>query len=627
MSIIIIIYLFICILYGLGNALTPLMPGGRLEKISIRIALGASSISILAIAMNTCKIPLDWRIFLILALIVPVHMFKKYLINLFLHDTKSTPFIKKRGRPSKGSILALGIFFVSLIIYTHGAFSYPWLENDDSWTHAASSKYIAVEKNLNMPEGIFQYLNPYPPGYNLLFALLNQMHPSMHVVLKSFNAFIAAFSLLLFYFFSLAFTRDKRKSILAMFFLACVPCYLSHFIWAHSLAIMLLFPGLYFVLKSFDHRRYLFPGSILWSGIFLTQPTQSLKFCVLAGILILAYKMAAKKSLRNPCLIILIGGILSLAWWGPKIHSYFNGSMTLTLRNGGDVPGENVPTDKTFKNKLFSPSGGTATRAYTLIDYFYLPSSNLINNPIGVGTLLMFLALMGLFLILHRLIENKYEGEPVNKSYALTLLGWLLFTFLGMNSQTFHLPIGLFAFRFWMLFAIPIALLAAETLTSILPKNRYPTTLQTFALIISLGGVILTSGAAKLRINTGLWPWGIYWNSPHEIKGYLWLRKHLPPDTKVFTFQHNLFVIGMDMRADYWRETYTQATKNAMALPMASLHKQLTHLNYKYIIISEREIRHYGIEVIREKLTALQQDTRFQLVHLIPNRVWIFKIN
>ena len=87
---------------------------------------------------------------------------------------------------------------------------------------------------------------------------------------------------------------------------------------------------------------------------------------------------------------------------------------------------------------------------------------------------------------------------------------------------------------------------------------------RSLALTISLFVIVCTSGIPKFSHNTSLWPWGVYWHSNDEIKGYVWLRKNLPANTKVFSFTDNLLVIGHDMRADYWSETYKSNFKNVM---------------------------------------------------------------
>jgi len=123
-------------------------------------------------------------------LIMPVYdmVIKKRSVKIPLKLTKSNLHM----------LIALGIFLVSLFVYSSGAFSYPWLEDDDPWHHAAGMKYIAVEKDVFHASG-FMYVNPYPPGYDLLFGVLHQTSTSLHWTMKFFNALIVSLSILFFY--------------------------------------------------------------------------------------------------------------------------------------------------------------------------------------------------------------------------------------------------------------------------------------------------------------------------------------------------------------------------------------------------------------------------------------------
>jgi len=542
------ICIFLIYAYGLGYATTRFIKNNQFETTILRIGVGLGTLPFLALFLNAIHLPLDWRIFLIISLAIPFYdlciAFKKN--NLAL-NVKS---------PSKDTFLVLIIFFVCLSIYCNGPFSYPWLENDDSWAHAAGIKYITIEKNLNVPQGIFYYLNPYPPGYDLVFGILHQIHPSIYWTLKFFNGFIISLGFLFFYIFVKQFSQNNTAAVIATFFLACIPCYLSHFIWAHALAVTLFFPAFYLALKVQLDKRFILPACLVISGIYLTQPTQSIKFTIMLFLLIIMSALFKKEGWKRMFIALMLGAMLSLLWWGPKLNDMRTGNFKLALRKDRIISVLTKKFSLEFKKHIFAPDGGTATRSYTAQDYFFPRKFNYINNPIGVGSVLCLLSLLGVFYCVKSIRDEKIE----KKIYGSTILAWLIFTFLGMNTQTFNFPFGLFAFRFWMLFAIPISILAAETLTRWAIRKDI-TILSRINLTVILICVLINSGYFKFKANTGIWPWGVFWNSKQELSGHVWLRNYLPANSKVFTFTDNLFVIGNDMRADFWSQEYKNSFK------------------------------------------------------------------
>lgn len=608
------VFIFVVYIYGLGYALTRFLKENSFETFVLRVATGLAAFPLLGVLFNALHIPLDWRIILIVSLAFPSHDFprnRQYLLS------------SRLTAPSRETLLVLAFFGVNLAIYMTGAFVYPWLENDDSWTHAASIKYIAIEKNLNAGKGVFQYLNPYPPGYDLIFGILNQTHPSLYWTLKFFNAVIVSLSFPFFYFFVKEFSGSKTKAAWATIFLTSMPCYSSHFIWAHSLALTLFSPAFLVMLKAQRDKRYIIPAAVIVSGIFLAQPTKSIKFLLLFGFLLLAFFICQRfQGIKKPLVIFALGVLLSLTWWGPQALDYFQGRQKIVLRNDRLVSGNVQEINRDFRQRMFDPAGGSATRAYSWQDYFRPPEYNLINNPTGVGPVLCFLILLGLVFCSWQIGRSPRD----QRIYYVTLISWFIVTFLGMNSKTFHLPVGLNAFRFWAVFALPAGMLAAEALAAISQRIGRLWGKQ-ILLGLVFAGVVMTSGYYKFKVNMSVWPWGVYWNSPQEIRGYVWLRKNLPPNTKVFAFTDNLFVIGMDMHADFWSSRYQNSFADAFNLSNNELVDQLKENNFNYVVISGREIRKFGKDKIEEKVQALKTRQDFQLVYNINNQLWIFKLN
>jgi len=365
----------------------------------------------------------------------------------------------------------------------------------------------------------------------------------------------------------------------------------------------------------------MWPAIITIAAIFLTQPTQSIKFVFLFGIVVLCTFFIYKTGLKRAFIILALSSFISLLWWGPVLQSFSKGKSPVVLRKHHNISGQNIYDEKTLSRNLFDPWGGSATRRYTLSDYVFVQKINMINNPLGIGLTLSLLALFGIYFS----VKDFPKKDRNERLYRLIILGWLVFTFLGMNSATFNLPIGLTAFRFWMLFAIPVSFLAAETSICVITvMNRI--WFKRLTLVIIVFSVIMTAGIFKYSTNTSIWPWGVYWHSKQEVLGYLKLRKILKPNTKVFAFTDNLFVLGVDMNADFWSDQYKVDFDNAISLSPGDLHQYLNKHAFSNIIISQRDIVKFSSGIINERIRTMHESGLFQLIYQLKERVWIFKI-
>ena len=102
----------------------------------MRIGIGLGVLPILGIFLNLLHIPLDWKIFLLLSLIMPCYYIikNKKIVTPSLKLTKSNINIT----------IVLIIFLLTLFMYEKGAFTYDYLEDDDPWHHSQSVKYISM---------------------------------------------------------------------------------------------------------------------------------------------------------------------------------------------------------------------------------------------------------------------------------------------------------------------------------------------------------------------------------------------------------------------------------------------------------------------------------------------------
>ena len=190
------IVLFFVYCYGLGFTVSSFVKNSEnfLERNLMRLGFGLSLLPFLALVLNMIKIPADWRIILALSLVYPLY----YL----LRNYKKFNFSFKLTKTNLSIFIMLIIFFVNFYIYGSGAFNYPYLEDDDSWSHAMGVKYISIEKTAFVgADTPFHYIDPYPPAYDLLLGILHQTNDSVYFTLKFFNALIISLSTIFFYFF------------------------------------------------------------------------------------------------------------------------------------------------------------------------------------------------------------------------------------------------------------------------------------------------------------------------------------------------------------------------------------------------------------------------------------------
>jgi len=623
MNLLTIILFFVCS-YGLGYSVTYFINPQKefFEKHIMRIGIGLGVFCLLASILNMFHIPLDWRIFLFSSIAVPIYSFFK---NRKIKQNQENKTLKRLNfRITKSnlySLIAILIFLLSFFIYLKGSFSYPYLEDTDPWGHATSVTYVSKEKTDFDPypdakPPTFSYIDPYPPSYDNIMAILLQTNNSVYWTLKFFNALIISLGLLFFYFFAKLFTKDRKKALFSMFVLSAIPCFLSHFIWAHALVVTLIFPMLYCLEKIKQNKKYFYPAAITVSAIALTHPVQAIKIGIMVLIYIAVLFAYSKKQHALKALYASLCGVfLSLSWWVPML-----------IRRGGIrktaeiffKPGRGV-------SSIFSSSAGTATRAYSVKDFVIAKTTNMINNPVGIGFVLSFIVIIA---IIYVFVRNK---KTIKKEcWITTALIWLLFTFLFVNSKTFNLPFGLAAFRVWMLMAIPISLLSSLVLDVIDDKKGVKALLIVLiflsilaffidmsfplrflycisAIILSVKflltkevnkkiiiavivfGILLTSGYQKYKVNTALWPTDRFTSYDEAYEYAKWFGS-IPKGANVFLYSGgDYIVIGFDGFSCYWCEDVKQFRKRIPNEKPDELYGFLKSRRYNYLIISHRD--------------------------------------
>ncbi len=608
--------------FGLLKALKAKEAPSFLERQIMRAGIGAGALILTAMILNIVNVPLDWKVFLALALLAPVI----YLSRSFKHLKAPKPSLRKSDIAAIAVIL---IFAGSLYMYASGALSYPWLEDDDPWSHASGIKYVSVEKTLDQsPYRGFQYMNPYPPAYDFLIGLMHQTESSLSWTMKFFNALIVSLSLLFFYFFAKEFTRSSGKALFATAVLAAVPAYQSHFIWAPALAMM-LFPVALYSLEMIKHdKKWKFIAAVAIGAMLVSHPTHSLTLFSMIAIYIIV-KIIAEKDVKTYLAAGICGVAASLSWWGVTWKSFFRANIVPSTQSIGQPVAESAGLlAKILGNipKVFNKWSGTASRPYHLQDFFVASSNNMINNPIGFGIVACILTIIGLFFAVLRIAKLAKGSRFVNRenAYLIITLLWLVLTFVIVNNLTFNLPLGFYAFRTWMILAVPVAIIAAEGLWglfAVLSSLKLEKTATAFAKIavvsLVVGGLWFTSAEQKYELNTRQWYYsGAFWTSPDEMQAYVWM-KTLPADTKVFSFLSDDQVTGMDKLSCGWCREVAEYRKTGFNDTAKETAWWMKSNGYEYMVIGGREASEteFGAERVNAKLNELAGSGLFQVVH------------
>lgn len=637
------IILFFVYTWGFGFTVTALFnlfkeSSNIAERNIMSVGVGMAVFVVVGVILNALHIMLDWRIFLGLSLLYPIIcLIKKMISSGFTKAEKLGNSWKQKlkninFRLSKSNlaiIVALLIFFVSLYMYAGGAFSYPYLEDDDPWAHALATKYVSLEKTAYQPPNFdIHYIDPYPPGYQILMGVLHQTSESVSWTLKFFNGLIISLAILFFYFFALSFTGDWRKALLATFVLAALPSFFTHFIWAHTLVIMFLFPALYCLEKIKGNKKWTYAAIIAVAAIPLTHSSEAIKISLMLVIYLVVKSVLARKINWHIVASLLGGFLLSGVWWFVK-GTQLLGQTATKLTTKGIV--SEAPTSFLGRVQMFFlPESGSASRVYSFSDFFTAKSTGLINVQVGWG---IFVTLLVIVALLFFILKYKDSWQRKNEWKIITFC-WFIFAFLGTNSMTFNLPVGLFAFRFWLLLAVPVALLATMGVFYLVSAGKKVALPGVIILVIVILGIFFTSGYQKFQHNTSPnWPPGVKWTSMEELQGYVWLQENVPANTKVFKYSKPIFIFGLDQYSCEWCPDTMEFRKEILYTDVAELHSWLKMRNYEYLTIGGMDFkyvaREFGenetSELLPQRINEIQGSTLFGVAHQTEGMV-VFKV-
>lgn len=649
---IITIILFFLYLWGLGYTATFYLkkPENALEKLILNLAVGLGIIPILTILLNFFHIILDWKIIFVLSLAFPLYQLILKIKN------KQFPLPKLKLHKSDIPILIAVLFALfSLYMYTEGAFKYPYLEDEDPWGHAVGVKYVAIEKNAYDPplqnvketiDPVLAYIDPYPPAYDILLGILHQTSPDLNWTMKFFNALILSLGILFFYLLAKQFTQSTAKTLWATFILTLVPAYMSHFIWAHTLAITLFFPTLYAFHAIIEDKRWMIVAAVLLGSIWVSQNfEQPIKITTMIIVYIVITGIILRRFIKEHLFAVAGGIILSLSWWLVIIKKYtlqgfldyFGGRVvnpgdTISISATSNVPAVLQVIISTWQT-ITNPTGSSA-RPYTFSDFFVASSENMINGPIGIGIVISLLTIIGLIYIFW-----KYKTRLVTEEKNLwrsIMLFWLIFTFWAINGLSFPISVARGPFRAWMLFAIPVALIAAEGIVFLqhfFSKSKY---VRWGIALIIIVGVIFTAGVPKYKFNTVIWPTsGFFSGGVQEAYEYGAWFDIIPDNTNVFLYApRDKIVIGFGKNSCDWCQDNINFRKNILDRDATELYTFLKEHHYEYIILSPREdIRYFKSQyenktqdLLTQRYNEIIYSGLFTLVYQKEGSFVVFKL-
>lgn len=546
-----------------------------LELIVIMLGLFLALIPIAGVMLNFFGLVKSIFLFSLCFVLIVVFFFKIISLELV--------------RPSKSTILAYCLFFVMFLIFTIGSFSYPWLEDDDPYGYAVVASYIHEKGTFSKQADIYldNYIEPNTVGYPILLSSFYGIFGDMNFTLKFINALVISLALLFFFFLVKELFKDEVYALLSMFVLACLPSFLTHFIFATSFAMMIFILAFYFVVRSREEPLFVVPAILSIAGLLVTHHLVGFVF----GLFFIIYLCFYRE--KNVLLCGAGGVMLSCLFWIPNLIKYgIEGVMNqLGINSVSNIV-------------------GTGDKLYGIKDFFFASKYNLINVPIGWGIMIFLLVIA--FLVYFVFCYNK-----LHKNHKLVFM-WFLLALLGLLSV--YLPVKFMPFRWWTFLAIPVAIMAAFFINYGFIKKKY---LIVGTLILC---IIATSGIQKVQLNTMEWgPSGSLMQNG-MLQGHLWLKDNLPHNTAVFSFHSANKLQGFNMFSCEWCEADMEI-KEEFPVSLEKLHLFLKLNDYEYFIADSWYVAKYGENKTKEFMNQFNANTTDLFQPIFNNEgIVIFKV-
>ena len=621
MGIMSIIYFFI-VSFGFGYSLTFFLKksDNLVENLFMTLGFGLGVFPILGVVLNILHIPIYWPVFLFLSLIVPSYLIYKRGITKLSFNKPSLKI--KKSNLYISIVLIMSIIF--FLIYLKGAFKYPYLEDDDPWLHASGCKYIKETHRISFSTETLKslykhYLEPYPPGYDILMGIIYQLNNNVIWTLKFFNVLLISLIGILFYFFALTFLNSRKKALLSMFFLLIIPCFVSHFIWASSLAILLFFPAFYALERIEKNWKWMIPAIVVIASMIMTQMSNPFIFGVMFLVYLIFKSISKKRFLWKIFLAGFLGVIIAFSlFWIPAIMKF--GLETTAGRNSVNL--------YNLESIAAKNAGGGAI--YNLNDFIFARTVSKMDNPIGIGVVLFSLLIFSLFIFFFNWLKQPSKIFSKENVWKIITFLWLFISFVGIHGNRLPFPVVM-AHRWWATFSIPVVLICTEGFFALGKLSKRIKINSFFIYAIVIIGILITSGCPKYIVETSYWPPGVGWASQDELQGYLSFVKPLPYNTKVFPIcSEETKVLAFDKFAEPWNLNYQKFKKNFFNTSAEKLHSWLKQRSYEYIILDATCLKKFSQNETNAKLQELITSPYFQLSYPTqqtqPKGAFIFRV-
>ena len=578
------------------------------------MGIGLAVFSFMAVIFDLFHIPLMLPIYFAIGLVTPV-----------------IALVQEIRKPEKGWVLdweweetvcAIIVIIAAVALFSvfwKGANAYPYLENDDPWAHSQSVVYVGRLHTYAVDPAVREisteysfYLEPYPPNYDVILALMWQQNKDVVWSMRFFNVLMCAMAILFAFLMAKEFLGSTIKGAFVAVTLAALPSFMSHFIWSQTLAMCLFSVALYAFLRSLDDKTWRIPAIIAIGSMLVSQPVVSLIFGIVVllavGLIFLQEALTTKKNkkfterfkLTTAGFIVgALGVALSMLYWGKQFVIY---GLRGVLSLHGDVTSDNVSGWVT-----------QAAQPYTWNNLFFPPHSSRIDQAIGWGPVIFTLFLIGLVFIA---LTWRKTLKPSNDWHYIHLLIWMVMLAVPTFSFLFGLP-GIGATRFWGYMAIPFVLLATEGTFILINSIAKEYKLRAIIAAVLLFLIILTCVPAKVAVQTAMWVPGVHWTDPqNEIGGYATMQQTLPRNTRVYSFCDTARrSIGFNMQSEPWN--YDQAAfrnKKMNITPEETIAFLLRH-NFEYVTLDASCARDNSAEAITTFVQGLSNTGRFRPIH------------
>ncbi|MBS3176278.1 glycosyltransferase family 39 protein [Candidatus Woesearchaeota archaeon] len=550
-----------------------------IERIVMPIGFGLATLPLFSVVMNYVWIPLDYRIFLVLSLIIPV-----YDVFYFMKNKQKISFFQNISKKEMICFVFVILFFAwHLNLFVKGSFTYDYLEDGDPWIHANIVQYIstektyAVEKEHNM--GLFKYTEPYPPFLDVLYSQPHQIYPNANWILKIFNSLLISLSIFFIYFLVKQYTRKPELGVAAAFLLTVIPSYLSHFIFSAAYATVMFFPALYAMIKTEESPEWWKVAAVCYSAALMIQPITAALFLMLIGIYWGVTFLWQKDKHKVLFKAMIVGLLLSQLFWIPMFIKFDYQQITAKMPFG------------MFSKEVDDSSGGII---YGLRDYMLAHSADKIDQATGFGIAIFFMLTISLIIFL-----VNFKKLPKNR-LLFTALIYGFFVFLGTESNA--LPYSFVPHRLWTYLAIAVVLMCTFGLQIVTNSIRDKRILYVTFLIIGIA-VFYTSAPAKEAVQTAVWPSEMLYDSSPD---YAWVVKNLPENTPFWAICSFKYPNGLGMFTPIWDEElqqYPGALPNATASQILEIAQRK---GIKYIsldgaclrTINETQLQQMGTELL-----------------------------